>query len=378
MRDIQISFTIPYSDFVLGTLLLVFAITFYLAISKNWEWLKTRANPLPWMAEHYVALLLPLGFIAITLAIYFWIWDIRGEISRLVALLNGQTTPEDIRNLAYAIAALLGAVALSATIPFQLIKVWANERLAKTTEQGHMTDRITKAVEQLGAEKTVKLHRKDSAGKKLYEEADGKLNYKKPVITETTEPNLEVRLGAIYCLERIAQDSIRDHIPVLDILCAYVRLNSPRENGVEFMPFTNQYRYTNSSMTEIERQHEQFKKTPDEKTHLEKQEREVDALPLMRIDIQAALTSIGRRPILGVNLLNHSNYSPNLSGCNLQKAELIGDFSHADFSDSLWDGATLSGEFENCFVDHRKTVALKMGPKELYALNTTGRPKPQY
>ncbi|WP_119840610.1 pentapeptide repeat-containing protein [Pseudooceanicola algae] len=42
---------------------------------------------------------------------------------------------------------------------------------------------------------------------------------------ESTEPNLEVRIGAILSLERIAQDSARDHIQIMKILCAYVREN---------------------------------------------------------------------------------------------------------------------------------------------------------
>jgi len=41
------------------------------------------------------------------------------------------------------------------------------------------------------------------------------------------EPNIEVRLGAIYALERISQDSERDHIAVMEVLCAYVRENAP-------------------------------------------------------------------------------------------------------------------------------------------------------
>jgi hypothetical protein len=40
-----------------------------------------------------------------------------------------------------------------------------------------------------------------------------------------TEPNIEVRIGAILSLERIAQDSTRydngrDHVRVMEILCA--------------------------------------------------------------------------------------------------------------------------------------------------------------
>ena len=46
-----------------------------------------------------------------------------------------------------------------------------------------------------------------------------------------TEPNIEVRIGGLLSLERIAQDSTRydkgrDHVRVMEILCAYVRENA--------------------------------------------------------------------------------------------------------------------------------------------------------
>ena len=80
-------------------------------------------------------------------------------------------------------------------------------RQADTAEQGHITDRYIKAVEQLGAEKVQKI--------------EGK---------ETTVPNIEVRVGALYTLERIAADSLRDHIPIMETICAYVRNNSPAKS----------------------------------------------------------------------------------------------------------------------------------------------------
>jgi hypothetical protein len=51
------------------------------------------------------------------------------------------------------------------------------------------------------------------------------------VFSETV-PNLEVRIGAILSLERIAQDSTRhdsgrDHVRVMEILCSYIRHNAP-------------------------------------------------------------------------------------------------------------------------------------------------------
>ena len=39
--------------------------------------------------------------------------------------------------------------------------------------------------------------------------------------------SLDVRLGAIYALERIARDSRQDHGPIMEILTAYVREHAP-------------------------------------------------------------------------------------------------------------------------------------------------------
>ena len=44
---------------------------------------------------------------------------------------------------------------------------------------------------------------------------------------KSTAPNLEVRVGAILTLERIARDNPGDHIRVMDILCAYIRETVP-------------------------------------------------------------------------------------------------------------------------------------------------------
>lgn len=65
--------------------------------------------------------------------------------------------------------------------------------------EGQITDRFTKAIEQLGAV--------DSSGMK----------------------KLGVRLGGIYALERIANESITDHWPIMEVLTAYVRDNAPAE-----------------------------------------------------------------------------------------------------------------------------------------------------
>jgi uncharacterized protein YjbI with pentapeptide repeats len=60
------------------------------------------------------------------------------------------------------------------------------------SRQGQITDRFTKAVEQLGAKE-----------------------------------KLEVRLGGIYSLETIANESRDLHWPILEVLSSYVRMNAP-------------------------------------------------------------------------------------------------------------------------------------------------------
>ena len=42
-------------------------------------------------------------------------------------------------------------------------------------------------------------------------------------IAQLASKDLEVRLGGIYALERIARDSERDHGPIMEVLTAYVR-----------------------------------------------------------------------------------------------------------------------------------------------------------
>lgn len=72
-----------------------------------------------------------------------------------------------------------------------------NQRIAR---EGQVTERFMRAIDQLGA-------------------------------SDQGQKRLEVRLGAIYALERIARDSPRDHWPIMEVLTAYVRENAPYNAG---------------------------------------------------------------------------------------------------------------------------------------------------
>jgi hypothetical protein len=69
----------------------------------------------------------------------------------------------------------------------------ATNKNLELTKEGQVTERFTKAIEQLGNSK------------------------------------LEIRLGGIYALERIARNSERDHWPIMEVLTAYVREHAPRK-----------------------------------------------------------------------------------------------------------------------------------------------------
>lgn len=136
----------------------------------------------------------------------------------------------------------LGAGALIAAIlgaPFVIWGTVIKHRQLGFQKEGHITDRISKAVEQLGAEKVVRVHRRNKEGTLLYEDgSDSKPDFKKPIITELTEPNIEVRIGGLLSLERISQDSLtydkgRDYVRVMEVLCAYIRNNAPAESHEE-------------------------------------------------------------------------------------------------------------------------------------------------
>ena len=71
------------------------------------------------------------------------------------------------------------------------------------SREGQVTDRYTKAIEQLGSEK------------------------------------LDVRIGGIYALERVARDSAQDHPTVMEVLSAFIREHSrtpPAGPGLERWP----------------------------------------------------------------------------------------------------------------------------------------------
>ena len=271
-----------------------------------------------WWQDHYVIVVIGAGLVMIAAAFHYYLIDIirsvRLIVAQLVALLSETQTPAPadiatpsqigkpvdptaIRDLSYAIAVLLGVLVAASTVPFALIRVWINDRTIKAAErstaaaerttnaaeQGLITDRINTAVTGLGVEKTVKQTAPDGT------------------TTENTDANIDVRLGAVYALERLSQDSDRDHMQIMEILCAYIRTNAP------WHP-----------------------KTPG-------------PFKGPRADIQAALTVIGRRAPDKIDLERNKGFWLDLRDADLRGADLQdGDFEQAWFYHSNFQLAVLS------------------------------------
>jgi len=103
----------------------------------------------------------------------------------------------DIESYENSARTTLAQIVGGVVILFGLYFTYLNSKIAqdnlRVTEEGKLTDRFGKAVELLGNDK------------------------------------LDIRLGGIYALERIARDSQKDHWTVMEVLTAFIRENSHKK-----------------------------------------------------------------------------------------------------------------------------------------------------
>lgn len=111
--------------------------------------------------------------------------EITGEAARV----------QDLASIRQSILWIGGGTLAIITLAF----TWRRDSIAKSSvavdRDANYTNRYTEAVKQLG-----------------------------------DESSIAIRLGGVYALERIARDSYRDRITILDVLAAYLRVNSRRED----------------------------------------------------------------------------------------------------------------------------------------------------
>ncbi len=188
-------------------------------------------------------------------------------------LQRGPTAPADVSGLRDRLIAIGALVTTPFLIWRLVVSHWAaraaqaQARIAQGTSRNTL---FTKAVEQLGAmrEERVKEETRDAAGAVTGSKETIRLR-----------PNTEVRLGAIYALEKLAREDLDMHWPIMETLCAYVR-----ENAGPARP-------PGEAIIAIEKK-PQVDRSEDEDAAVEAREHDVKS---PTVDIQAALTVIGRR-----------------------------------------------------------------------------------
>lgn len=199
-----------------------------------------------------------------------------------------------IQNGAYTnLVQALGGLVLSMTawVGYQNFRV--GEKNLKVSEDKQVTERFSKSIEHLG-----------------------NIN------------QIDIRLGGIYALEQIAIDSAKYHWTIVEILSAFIREKCPLDNVAS--PAGN------LEPTSLEEQSEQ-------KTS-------VSTPKKVGVDIQAAMTVLGRRkvaqdpPDKSIDLRKVSLPFIEIQGAKLSGAKLIGAYLiEAKLNGAVLDGAKLNG-----------------------------------
>jgi uncharacterized protein YjbI with pentapeptide repeats len=182
---------------------------------------------------------------------------------------SGNSNPREIFEIENESRGTLGQILSGVAVLTGLIFAW--QQLGQTSdnlrvsEEGQITDRFSRAVDQLGSD------------------------------------DFTVRLGGIYALERIARDSPRDYGPVMEVLTAFARQESPLPANAAATPVT--------------------------------------AAPRVPPDVRAVFKVIGRRTPAQVEVEMEEGGCLDLTGINAVGANLF----EANLQNTCWDRSDLRG-----------------------------------
>lgn len=163
----------------------------------------------------------------------------------------------------------------------------------------------------------------------------------------------ETRTGAIYALERVAQDFPQEHWTIMEILTAFVRENAsicePQQHNQE----------DSSSYFSKQRRGAHLRQQSDLNFSEE--------LPKIPTDIQAALTVIGRRN----PLQEEENQKLDLRNIDIRRADLLdANLSGADLRGSDLSGADLRGvDLRRADLDNTKLSKAILYEANLFQAN---------
>jgi hypothetical protein len=243
--------------------------------------------------------LFPVGFIIfITLMVFAWYWPDK---------LFPSTIPINIETQK-AFIQLLGGIAIFITAYVGWRRVTVLDRQVLAMEDGQITERYTKAIEQLGSE------------------------------------NITIRIGGVFALERIAKDSIkrgdhRDYHTVMEVLTCFIREKSPLEKMIT-VKTSDGHEAQACQLPEVISQDIQAALTVIGRRALKYGEGEDQRLDFSKCNLKAADLKVAN--LQGARLVGVCLQGGNLPGANLKWANLEGaDLQEAEFTMACLQGTYL-------------------------------------
>jgi len=266
-----------------------------------------------WFA-HGSSWFVALGLVAVGCAAGVVLWKVPQWQVGGVRGLDSKERFDRVNEARKTLATVLGGAALLAGF----YGTWLNLKVAQDTakvaqessdtsqkallvaQEGQITDRFTKAIEQLG------------------------------------KPELDVRLGGIYSLEAIANESEDFHWPIMEVLCTYVREHAPvtrKDQGEQ--PETKQLVSADiqAILTVLGRRNRKYEKSTEDLS--------LSGAYLPGADLREA--HLGRAHLILAYLSGANLIDAHLGGANLTKAQLSGAYLNgADLRGAYLSGADLS------------------------------------
>lgn len=185
-----------------------------------------------------------------------------------------------------------GAVVIAGLV-FTAAGLVYTSRTLRVNEQGQITDRYTKSIEQLGSDKA------------------------------------EVRLGGIYALERLMADSSRDRRTIIDVLAAYVRTHAQDRPPTGSSPLRLAVD-VQAALTVIARNRFPGLSETVDLTSADLHAKNLDRLSLPRVNLHDA--NLSGVHLIGADLTDANLSAADLTGAFLDDANLAGaDFTSGAF-----------------------------------------------
>lgn len=234
-----------------------------------------------------VAVLLTVGALGILLLLL-------GPIAWLLAGDTVAEIPKE-KDKAAAINAVRGLLLQAAAGVAAGVALVFTARTYHLSREGHMTDRYTKAIDQISA--------------------DG----------------MDQRTGGVFALERIMRDSPKDHATVVDVLSAFIRVRAAKGKARESGPHPD----IRAALTVLGRR----PRAPDR--------HELDAIRIGEVDLSRSVLRRGRLDCVRLRgaMLDEAHWEQtSLQGAELRGASLVRiDLEGADLRFASMPGTNLRG-----------------------------------